>query len=98
MFWPFIKSDMLTPQSREPREQGEGLEQEGQVDPEDGVCCYELRHPRETEKSSSVEEEDTLQSIEGAGYNRDGNFRQLDVTFSTKCHVYRKNGNFERFL
>ena len=25
------------------------LEQEGQVDPEDGVCCYELRHPRDTE-------------------------------------------------
>ena len=29
--------------------------------------------------------------------NNDGNFRGLEVTLSTKCHVYRKNGNFEPY-
>ena len=62
---------MLTPQRSSRAGRGLlGMEQVGQVDPEDGVCCYELRHPRETEKNSSVEGEDSLPSIEAAAITR----------------------------
>ena len=60
-------TENLESRARAPRAGAGGT---GRPSPEDGVCCYELRHPRETEKSSSVEEEDTLPSIEAAAMKR----------------------------
>ena len=70
MFWPFIRHahpiENLESRARAPRA-GAG----GTTGRHKGWCLLlQLRHPRETEKSSSVEEEDTLPSIEAAAMKR----------------------------